>query len=81
MLSPLTHPTTVVAKGRKMRKSIATLEKDSLTPPATPAPGSVPQVDGQPEVDKPNAEHDGAAERSGDQHRHRWARPPMVATA
>lgn len=35
-----THPTAVVAKGRKMRKSIDTLENDSLTPPATPAPGS-----------------------------------------
>ena len=35
-----THPIAAVAKGRKMRKSIATLENASLTPPATPTPGS-----------------------------------------
>ena len=34
-----TQPIAAVAKGRNNKKSMATLEKASLTPPATPAPG------------------------------------------
>ena len=52
-----THPIAAIAKGRKIRKSIATLENASLTPPATPAPGSRWSAVDRHDRDGPYKEH------------------------
>ena len=53
-----TQPMVAVAKGRNNRKSIATLEKASVTPPATPAPGSRWSSVDRHDRDRRDKEHD-----------------------